>query len=121
MNEQSLVRPCRIMIVLAYMLSAVWGIRAVFEPAWFEQILFSILIGIMMTEFCMVDAKIRGRPLPWSLSWLIYLSWQVFVPGYLFITRGVRKIHWVLLAMIGYIAVSWLTFYIMWFVAFGIH
>lgn len=63
-----------------------------------------------MVWFCITDARARGRPLPWSIYWLILLTWPLFVPIYLFKTRGFKRLHRVLLGILAYIALPWLTY-----------
>lgn len=63
-------------------------------------IIFSLLLSILMTSFCIIDAKDRGFRLPWSTYWLFFLFWPVAVPIYLFVSR---KGKWKLTAL-AYIA-----------------
>ena len=52
---------------------------------------FAILIPMLMTLFCITDAKEKKYRLPWSTYWLIFLFWPVAVPIYLFSSNKGNK------------------------------
>ena len=108
------------LVVFIYILSAMTGTRAPFEPKGLEPVLCSLVIGVAMTWFCMTDSKVRGKPLAWSLQWLILLTRPVFAPIYLVATRGLRRLHWVLLAVAGFLVASWIPYLAIGFIVYGI-
>ena len=83
----------RAVVSVIYALSVYWGTVYWFGSDPRTELLVSVIGGIVMTQFCMVDSRIRGRSLPWSVPWLIFCSWPVSVPVYLCWSQGIRKIY----------------------------
>jgi len=91
-----------------------FGMRTPFEPQGYEMLAFSVVLSVLVTQFCMIDSKLIGKPLPWSLQWLIYFTWPVFAPVYLLWTRGMRKLHIAALHIGLYLAAYYVPAYGMW-------
>ena len=118
-EDRLLTAKLRWNVIFIYGLSAVTGMRAVFEPVGWEPLFCSLLMGVLMTRFCMMDSHVRGKPLAWSVPWLIFFTWPIFVPVYLVATRGLKRFHWVLLAMGGYFVAMLIPYLIMDLVVLG--
>jgi hypothetical protein len=59
--------------------------------------LFSTVFALTTALFCVVDARVLRVQLPQSCHQLFLLLWPAAVLVYLFWSRGLRGMHWVLL------------------------
>lgn len=64
--------------------------------------LSSLLIALLATSWCAVDARRRGRPLLSIVQLVILVTWVISVPVYLIATRSVRGFGYALLHAIGF-------------------
>ena len=107
----------RIVVAIIYVLSVLSGIDYFIGANPRTGILASLITSIFMVRFCIIDSRIRGAPLPWSIPWLIFMSWPISVPVYLFYSRGLRRIHKPILFILAYLAASYLGYIILVLVA----
>ena len=110
----------RNLIAISFALQFAWGLRNAFNPANPEIVLVAIAAGVVATQFCIVDSKIIGNPLPWSLSWLIFGTWTLAVPIYLIRTRGWKRLHRIVLWGILWILAAVIPFYAVEYILYGI-
>lgn len=102
-DNPSLLARRRATVVMIYALSLFWGIESHFGPAPLAELLVSLGGATVMAQFCMIDARFRGRPLPWSVPWLFFLFWPLAVPSYLFWSRGIRQIYKPILGILAFL------------------
>jgi hypothetical protein len=119
MNRNPLTARRTTFVVVIYLLSVLWGAKSVFEMDPRIRLVFSLALSVFVTQFCIVDSQIRGKPLLRSFHWLIFFTWPISVPIYLIRSRGVKRLHWVVIAVVGYIAASWAGYAGMWFLVSG--
>jgi len=120
MEDRLLLAKRRRLVGFIYAFAVLWGIRAAFQPQGVEPLIASMATGVFMTWFCRTDSRIRGKPLAWSLQWVIYLTWPVFVPVYLLATRRLKRLHWVILAVAGYVLALCVPLFIVQFIVLGV-
>lgn len=114
MNDRSQILFRRILVVSAYLLLVLSGIRGMFfhQPQAIDLIL-SISMSVVIVKYCIVDSKLRGRPLLRSYHWLIFFTWPLSLPIYLLSSRGLAKGFVAILLALGGVLISYA-------VAFGI-
>lgn len=93
-----------------YAVAFAWGIRAPFFPTGFEPIFFSIAAAIVATKLCVTDSHLIRRPIPWSLQWLIFVTWPIFLPIYFARTRGWRRLPRLIVYTLAYLATAYIPF-----------
>lgn len=115
MTGDSLTKRRRAIVRALLALTFAWGLRGSFQQQGYEVLFFSVGLSVLATQFCMIDSKLVGKPLPWSMQWLVYFTWPLFVPIYLVWTRGWRKLHVVVLYIGVYLAAYYIPAFGMWF------
>ena len=88
-------------MVMIYTLCFFVGTRSVFGGYPRLQLFLSLCMAVLATQFCIADSHIRQRPLATGLHWLIFLTWPISVPVYLFRTRGIKRAHWTAFGILG--------------------
>ena len=109
------------LLVLVYFIIAMMGIRL----GRFQYIskgidfFYSIALALVLTEFCIVDSKIVGKPLSIFSYWLIFMLYGYAVP--ICIIRAYGKFGFVIVAvhLVGLIVVSTTSILITEFVVYG--
>jgi hypothetical protein len=109
------------LIVLAYFIIAMMGIRI----GRFQNIstgigfFYALALALVLTEICIVDSRIVGKPLSIFSYWLIFMLYGYAVPICIIRARG--KFGFVIVAvhLIGLILVSTTSFLITEFVVYG--
>jgi hypothetical protein len=109
------------LIVLVYLIIAMMGIRI----GCFQYIsrginfIYSIALALILTEICIVDSKIVGKPLSIFSYWLIFWFYHISVPICIIRARG--KFGFVIIAahLIGLILVQTIFSFLTRFLAFG--
>ena len=110
------LRRCRSLVIICiYLLFGLHAVRrAMFEDMRPADIAVTLALQIILTTFCIVDSKCRGKPLLHSFYWIIFFSWPVSVPIYWVWTRGLKGIVTGMLFVI-----SLVVMYVVAFVATG--
>ena len=83
-------------------------------------ILLAVMAASLATYGCIVDSRIIGRPIVQSVHWIMFFTWPLAVPIYLIYSRGLRGVVLLILHGIGLIIVSNVTFYLTWYLAYGV-
>ena len=119
MAEKKLRRYRNFLIICIYFLYSLCGVRrALFEGIQFADVAISFVLSAAMVRFCAVDSRCRGKTLLLSFHWIIFFTWPISVPIYLWWTRGIKGIGWVVLNIILLIVMCSVAFsvtgYLMW-------
>ena len=86
------------LIVLAYLIISMMGIRVgIYSELGSGGALYSIALAFVLTQVCIVDSRIVGRPLPPNSYWLILMFSPFLVPLCIIRGRGMKSI-WILAA-----------------------
>jgi len=91
----------RTIMILIYVLCFFMGTRAVLGEDSLLELLSCLCMALLVTHFCITDSRIRQRPLASGLHWLIFFTWGISAPVYLFSTRGIKHLHWAVLGIVG--------------------
>lgn len=112
---------CRSLVIICiYLLFGLHAVRrAMFEDMRPADIAVTLALQIILTTFCIVDSKCRGKPLLHSFYWIIFISWPVSVPIYWVWTRGLKGIVSGVLFVISLVVVSVVVFIATGFLAGG--
>jgi len=98
----------RTITVLIYALCFFAGTRSISGAGPQIQLLVSLCMAVLVTQFCIIDSHIQQKPLPTGVHWLIFMSWPISAPVYLFRSRGIRKAHWAAFGILGCPALVWM-------------
>lgn len=92
MRIESQKRYRRFLIFLLYFVCVVIGIRVGFS--WFvpseRQYLHSLVFVLVLTQICIVDSRIAGKPLSIFSYWLVFMLYGIAVPVCMIRARGIR-------------------------------
>lgn len=104
---------CRSLVIICiYLLFGLHAVRrAMFEDMRPAGLAVIIAFQVIVTTFCIVDSKCRGKPLLHSFYWIIFFSWPVSVPIYWVWTRGLKGVVSGVLFVISLVVV-WVTAFI---------
>jgi len=98
MNIESQRRYRTYLLVLVYLIVMMEGIAiGVFasELPLERERLYSLALGLVLTQVCIVDSRIAGRPLPLTTYWLVFMLYGIAVPYCIVLARGLRGIIYV--------------------------
>jgi hypothetical protein len=107
MNIESQRRYRTYLIVFAYLIGAMKGIRY----GYFQYIpielnyFYSIVLALFLTEICIVDSRIVGKPLSIFSYWLVFMLYGIAVPICIIWKRGKFGLVMVTTHLIGLILV----------------
>lgn len=99
--------------IVFYSLTALDGARSVLRPSGIGEFRLGLAIATFAAMFCIIDARLRDRPIPWSSYWLFFGCISISAPIYLIWSRGFRSLHWSLLYILGVVAASYAGYYTM--------
>jgi hypothetical protein len=85
--------------------------RAMFEDLRPADLAVGLAFQVIITTFCIVDSKCRGKPLLHSFYWIIFFSWPLSVPIYWVWTRSLKGIVLGVFFVISLVVVSVLAFF----------
>jgi hypothetical protein len=109
----------RSLLVIAFYLSAALiGLTSALSQNALVEYLGTFLMACTSAEWCLIDSSRRGKPMTWSVQFLVFVFWSIAVPIYLIATRGWRGAGWLVLNSIGMyvtmIVAYYLTFHLLW-------
>jgi hypothetical protein len=96
----------RFMILALYVVVAVGGIARVANPSSWILVLYALLLATIATEWCVLDAYQRGRPIVSVVQMIMFFTWPLAVPVYLIVSRGWRGVAYAVLHAIGLYATA---------------
>ena len=101
------------LIVLAYLIISMMGIRfGIYSELGSAEVLYSIALALVLTQICVVDGRIVGKPLPPNSYWLILMFSPFLVPLCIIRGRGMAGLGIVAAHFIGIILVFSVSFLI---------
>jgi hypothetical protein len=91
------------LIVLVYIVMASIGIRTgVFQYISRERGFFnSLILALFLTQICIVDGRIMGKPVSIFSRWLVFMLYGIAVPIYIIRAHGFRGVFIVIAHYIG--------------------
>lgn len=85
----------KLIVISIYSMCVFFGVDTVLvesTKATNKDFFLILIFFILVTLFCVVDAKLKNKSLPYFSKWLIFLTWPISVPIYIFWSRGKDKI-----------------------------
>jgi len=92
------------LLVLVYLITMIQGIHVGvfgFELPAEREALYAIAYALVLTQVCIVDSRIVGRPLPLSTYWLVFFLYGIAVPICVVRARGLRGLGYVAAHLVG--------------------
>jgi hypothetical protein len=89
-----LLQKKKLIILCIYIMSVAFGIDVVLvesEPT-IKDFFLGVLFATLLTFYCLYDSQLRKKTLPYFSRWLIFLTWPLSVPIYIFWSQGKKKI-----------------------------
>jgi hypothetical protein len=111
MAQELLTTRRRTIAIALFAISAVSGFDSAVSANALVQFIANVAIAVFATMYCVLDADLRGKPLPWSTHWLVYSTSTLSVPVYLLWSRG-RSWYLALLAIGLFFLVSYLGYWL---------
>jgi hypothetical protein len=98
------------LIVLVYLIVAIYGVglSSSFEVNQ-RDYLYSIIIAFVLTQICIVDGKIAGKPLLPNTYWLVLIFFPVAVPVLIIRAHGIKGAGVFIIHLLGLIFVLVVT------------
>ncbi len=113
MQSKSQKRYRLFLIVMVYIVITSIGIRTgVFQYISRERGIFnSLILALFLTQICIVDGRIMGKPVSIFSRWVVFMLYGIAVPVFIIRAHGLKGViiviaHYVALMLV-YI-VSWL-------------
>ena len=121
MNIESQKRYKTYLIVLVYFTISMMGIRLGFYQYISKGIdlLYSLALALILTEICIVDSRLVGKPLSIFSYWLVFMFYGYAVPICIIRAHGKFGIVIVAAHLIGLILVCSISFLITDFLVHG--
>ena len=109
MNIESQRRYRTFLLVLVYFIVMMMGIAngastSGISPG--REFLFSLALALVLTQVCIVDRKIVGKPLLISSYWLVFIFYCIAVPICIVRARGLRGLAYVAAHFVGMVLVA---------------
>jgi hypothetical protein len=121
MNFESQRRYRTYLLVLVYLIVMMEGIAS---GVWTSglplgrEILYRLALALVLTQACIVDSRIVGKPLPLTTYWLVFMLYGIAVPYCVVLARGVRGLVYVAAHFVG-IVLSFALSYLVASLIFG--
>ena len=110
----------KVVVVFIYLLIALWGVRrALLQEMRPIDLIICVTISFLMVQFCVIDSRIRGKPVLHSFRWMIFFTWPISVPIYLLWSRGVKGIGPTVLYVLSIILTQVLAFHVTGYLIYG--
>ena len=108
MQIESLRRYRVFLIVLVYVIMALTGIRfGIVQDITRERQFFnSLILGLVLTQICIVDSKIVGKPLSKFSYWLVFIFYGIAVPVCVIRAHGFKGVGIVIAHYLGFMLIS---------------
>jgi hypothetical protein len=111
--EQRATRPRydirRYLVFEIYVMCVLWGITQSLSSNGALGYLGSILLAVLTTGWCIIDARHRGRPMLSIVQMIVFFSWPIAVPIYLIASRGRRGLAIAAIHAIGMLITTWIA------------
>ena len=110
------------LIVLVYFIMVMMGIRLGYYQYIPKELsyIYSIALALILTEICIVDSRIVGKPLSLLSYWLIFWAYHISVPICIIRARGKFGLVIVVAHFIGLALVQVIFTLLTRYLAFGV-
>ena len=102
------------LIVLVYLIISMIGIRVgIYQGISRERgVFYSLALALVLTQICIVDSRIVGRPLPIFSYWLLFIFYGIAVPICIIRARGLSGLGIVAAHFVGLMLVYLVSFFV---------
>jgi hypothetical protein len=104
MNIESQRRYRTYLLVLAYLIVMTEGIALgvfAFEIPIERETLYTLALALLLTQVCIVDSRIAGKPLVPNTYWLVFILYGLAVPICIVRAHGLRGLGYVAAHFVG--------------------
>ncbi len=110
MQTESQRRYRTFLIVLVYLIVLIYsiGLSSSFEVNQ-RDFLYSVVMAFVLTQICIIDGKISGKPLLPNTYWLVLILYPVAVPVLIIRAHGIKGAGVLIIHLLGLIFVSVVT------------
>ena len=110
MQTESQRRYRTFLIVLVYLIVLIYsiGLSSSFEVNQ-RDFLYSVVMAFVLTQICIIDGKISGKPLLPNTYWLVLILYPVAVPVLIIRAHGIKGAGILIVHLLGLIFVSVVT------------
>ena len=115
MNIESQRRYRTFLLVLVYFIVMMMGIAdgaSTYGMPQEREILYSFALALVLTQVCIVDRRIVGKPLLISSYWLVFILYSIAVPICIVRARGLRGMAYVAAHFVGLELVLIISFFV---------
>ena len=115
MNIESKRRYRTFLLVLVYFIVMMMGIAdgaSTYGLPQEREILYSLALALVLTQVCIVDRRIVGKPLLISSYWLVFILYRIAVPICIVRARGLRGLAYVAAHFVGMVLVLNISLFI---------
>jgi len=109
MSVERLKKYRKFLIILVYFVAVVIGFGSCFKS---EQInlLFSFFIAALLTNLCIIDSKIVGKPLPFFSYFFVFIFFGIAAPICIIRAHGIKRgIKIILIHLVGLFLTAFAT------------
>jgi len=110
------------LIVLVYLIMVMMGIRlgiSYGEMSKEREIFYSLALGLVLTQICIVDSRIVGKPLSIFSYWLILIFYGIAVPICIIRARGLSGLGILVAYFAGMILVQIISLFVTRLLVYG--
>ena len=75
-----------------------------------REYLYSFAFALVLTQVCIIDCKITGKPLLIFSYWLVFIFYIIAVPISVVRARGLRGLAYVVAHIVGMVLVQMISF-----------
>jgi hypothetical protein len=104
MSIESQKRYRTFLFLLLYIILIISGISIGMSPDGSPEgrigLLFSLIIALILTQICIVDSKIAGKPLSIFTYWVIFIFYGIAVPICVIRARGLSGLKYLLIHIV---------------------
>jgi hypothetical protein len=116
MQIESQKRYRTFLIIVAYIIMAMSGVS--YASAYYinspDEFLYTIILALVLTNICIVDSKVSGKPLSILNYWIVFIFYGIAVPVCIIRSHGMKGIAVIFIHLIGLVLVLSLSSYITW-------
>lgn len=108
------------MLLCLYVAAAMWGaMQASRAPHGLVHLLLAAMMASAATGWCVVDSRLRGRPIVQSIHWIMFVTWPLSLPIYLVYSRRLWGLGVAILHGIGLIIICAIAFHLVGYALWG--
>jgi len=92
------------LLLLVYFIMMMWGISSsISTPGMMQEreFFYSLALALVLTQACIVDSQIVGKPLSIFSYWLVFMLCGIAVPVCIVRARGLRGLAYVAAHFVG--------------------